>query len=143
VTPFLLDLNVLVALVRPKHAEHGKIIHWFGTLGRRQWATCALTEAGFVRVVSNPRFTSQAVDVGEALQILSELRALPGHQFWPLDFGYADAVKPIEERFFGHQQVTDAYLLALAMRNKGKLVTQDRGVLFLAGAGLADNVLLL
>jgi len=143
VTPFLLDLNVLIALVRPKHAHHEKVIHWFRTSGRRQWATCALTEAGFVRVVSNPRFTSQAVDVGEALQILSELTALPGHQFWPVDFGFADAVKPIVERFFGHQQVTDSYLLALAIRNKGQLVTHDRGLLFLAGNELADNVLLL
>ncbi len=142
-TPFLLDVNVLVSLVRPKHSDHGKVMQWFRSSGRKQWATCALTEAGFVRVVSNPRFTSADIDVGEALQILSELTALQGHQFWPLDFGFAEAAKLIEERFFGHQQVTDTYLLALAIRNKGKLVTQDRGILFLAGDEFAENVVLL
>jgi hypothetical protein len=88
-------------------------------------------------------FTAQPVDVGEALQILSELTELPGHEFWNMEFGFADAVKPIKERFFGHQQVTDTCLLCLAIRNNGRLVTQDRGVQFLAGDDFAEHVLLL
>jgi uncharacterized protein len=143
VTPHLLALNVLIALVRPRHTQHGKVMHWFRNTGGKRWATCALTEARFVRVVSNPRFTSQAIGVMEALQILSELTALPGHQFWSLDFGCADAVRPVEERFFGHQQVADTYLLALAIRNKGRLVTLDRGVVFLAGEEHSENLVLL
>jgi toxin-antitoxin system PIN domain toxin len=143
VTPFLLEVNVLISLVRPKHSGHETVMEWFKSAGRPHWATCALTEAGFVRVVSNPRFTSQAVEVREARQILSELTALPGHQFWSLDFGFADAVRLVEARFFGHQQVTDTYMLTLAIRNKGKLVTQDRRLLYLAGKEFADHILLL
>ena len=142
-TPFLLDVNVLISLVRPKHSAHEKVMQWFRSDGRTQWATCAFTEAGLIRVVSNPRFSAQAITVGEALQLLFELTALPGHQFWSLGFGFVEAVKPIQERFLGHQQATDAYLLALAIKNQGKLVTQDRGLLYLAGEEFAEHLLLL
>src|SRR5208283_3585986 len=103
-------------------------------------ATCALTEAGFVRIVSNPNFTSPALSVGEALQLLSELTALAGHQFWPLDLSLAAAAKPFQARFFGHQQVSDTYLLGLTVKHKGKFVTFDRGVLFLAGDEIGGQV---
>jgi predicted nucleic acid-binding protein len=86
----LLDVNVLVALVRPKHSHHAKVLSWFKSKGRRSWATCAFTEAALVTVLTNPRFTAEALSVGEALQLVSELRSLPGHEFWPLDFGSAE-----------------------------------------------------
>ena len=142
-TPYLLDVNVLIALVRPRHSHHQKVMTWFKSVGRRHWATCALTEAGFVRVVSNPKFTAQALSVAEALRLLSELTAVAGHQFWPLDQGLVDIVRPFEERFFGHQQVTDIYLLGLTLKNKGKLVTFDRGLLFLAGDDFSAQVTVL
>jgi len=140
---FLLDVNVLVALVRSKHSHHEPAKRWFSAAGSRQWATCPLTQAGFVRVVSNPRFTAQTVDVREALQMLTELTGLPGHEFWPVDFDVATAVTPFASRFFGHQQVSDVYLLALAMRNRGKLATLDRGLAFLAGDEFAAKVVLI
>ena len=142
-TYFLLDVNVLIALVRPKHEKHEKVMRWFRTTGGKHWATCPFTEAGFVRVVSNPKFTAQSVDVTEALQLLSALTAMPGRRFWPIDTTFAEAVKPFEERFFGHQQVTDLYLLSLAIRHKGALATTDRAMASLAGTEFADNVLVL
>ena len=142
-TYFLLDVNVLIALVRPKHEKHERVMRWFRTTGGKHWATCPFTEAGFVRIVSNPKFTAQSVDVTEALQLLSELTAMPGRQFWPIDTTFAEAVKPFEERFFGHQQVTDLYLLSLASRHKGALATTDRAMASLAGTEFADNVLVL
>ncbi|MFZ1136057.1 MAG: TA system VapC family ribonuclease toxin [Candidatus Korobacteraceae bacterium] len=139
----LLDVNILVALVRSRHSHHGQVKRWFSSAGRRGWATCALTQAGFVRVVSNPRFTKEGVDVGEAMRMLAELTSLPGHQFWPVDFDFSTAVDPFAARFFGHQQVTDIYLLALAVRNKGKVVTLDQGFESLAGNEFGEFVTVL
>jgi uncharacterized protein len=143
VTAFLLDVNVLVALAREDHAAHRDVKGWFQGRGARRWATSALTEAGFVRVVSNPRFSETPLDVSEVMAMLAALTTLPGHQFWPIDFNFAEAAAPFEARFFGHQQVTDIYLLALAIRNKGKLVTLDRGIAALAGSEYLEDILVL
>lgn len=130
----LVDVNVLIALAHEDHRSHEKVKDWFRVSPRLRWSTCPLTEAGFVRVVSNPAYQRPAVSLVDALAMLTALRALPGHQFWPLDFGFEEAVAPFADRFFGHQQVTDVYLLALVVRNQGKLVTLDRGLQSLAGA---------
>jgi len=140
---FLLDVNVLVALVRSRHSHHQHAKRWFSAAGNRRWATCPLTQSGFVRVVSNPRFAAQAVDVREALQMLEHLTSLPGHEFWPVDFDFGTAVTPFAPRFFGHQQVTDIYLLALVLRNKGRLLTLDQGFESLAGEEFGESVVVL
>ncbi len=140
---FLLDVNVLVALVRFRHSHHEQAKRWFTGAGSRRWATCPLTQSGFVRVVSNPKFTAQAIDVREAVQMLAEFTNLPGHQFWPVDFDLATAITPFASRFFGHQQVTDIYLLALAVRNKGRLATLDQGFESLAGDEFGEFVTVL
>jgi toxin-antitoxin system PIN domain toxin len=129
----LLDVNVLIALVREDHAAHQVVRRWFQRLNRRPWSTCAITEAGFVRIISNPRFLEHPPELSEALDMLGALTTLPGHQFWAMDVGMADTVENLQDRLFGHQQVTDAYLLGLAIRKKGKLVTLDRAVKNLAG----------
>jgi uncharacterized protein len=136
----LLDTNVLIALADESHTAHGKVRRWFRTTAELRWATCPLTEAGFVRVVCNPRYQEPAVDPDDARAMLGALTALPGHQFWPIDFGFEEAVAPFAERFFGHLQVTDVYLLALAIGKRGKLVTLDRGLTFLAGDEFAQSV---
>jgi toxin-antitoxin system PIN domain toxin len=143
VTQFLLDVNVLIALVRRRHEHHTKVRRWFGETAAKHWVTCPLTEAGFVRIASNPRFTEPALDVSEVLAMLAELTGLPGHEFWPIDLSFTEAVSGFEERFFGHQQVTDTYLLALAVRNQGKLVTLDRGAATIAGERYNGHVVLL
>ena len=140
VTASLFDVNVLIALAHEDHTAHLKAKRWFRSAAEMRWATCPLTEAGFVRVVSNPRYQEPTVDPDEARAMLAALRALPGHQFWPIDFGFEEAVAPFAERFFGHQQVADVYLLALAIRKRGKLVTLDRGLTFLAGDEFAGSV---
>ena len=142
-TTHLLDVNVLIALAHEDHTAHGKVKRWFRGAPDLRWSTCPLSEAGFVRVVSNPAYQVPAVDLAEALAMLAAQRALPGHVFWPIDFGFEEAVASFAERFFGHQQVSDVYLLALSVRKRGKLVTLDRGVAFLAGEEFSDRVLLL
>jgi uncharacterized protein len=143
VTGFLLDVNVLIALVHELHIGHTKIQAWFDEMRPKHWATCPMTEAGFVRIASNLRLSDHPVDVSEALQMLGLITRRPGHRFWPMDITFSEAVQPFRERLFGHRQVTDAYLLGLAIKNKGRLVTLDRGIEVLAGEGHRQHVAVL
>jgi toxin-antitoxin system PIN domain toxin len=140
---YLLDVNLLIALVRDDHVSHRSAKQWFQRVGSRGWATCAMTEASFVRIISNPRFLAQVPDIGEAVHMLELLTRLPGHRFWTMDVPFVKAIEPVMERFFGHQQVTDAYLLGMAICKKGKLATFDRGLKLLAGSELGDYLELL
>ena len=128
---YLLDVNVLIALVWPLHVHHGHCQSWFATRRESGFATCPLTQIGFVRISSNPRFTPNAVSPPEAMLLLSRIVALPEHQFWPddLPLGGAIAAGPL---LAGHRQITDAYLVGLARKNGGRLATLDRGVRILA-----------
>ena len=140
---YLLDVNVLIALVREDHVGHKSVKRWFQQTGSRNWVTCPWTEASFVRIVSNPKFSESALDLGEALEMLEVVTQLPGHRFWPMDVPFGDAVAPFSERLFGHQQVSDAYLLGLALKKKGLLVTLDRGIQALAGTEFRASVAIL
>lgn len=84
-----------------------------------------MTEAGFIRIVSNPSFSPRSVSPQDALLVLSGSLQHPAHTFWEEDLPVAHALGQFGRRLVGHQQVTDAYLLALAMHKKGKLVTLD------------------
>jgi toxin-antitoxin system PIN domain toxin len=131
-TAFLLDVNVLVALAWPGHEAHERVQVWFARHANLGWATCALTESAFVRIVSNPAFSPRAVSPREALRALEISLKHPTHRFWTADIPFVDAVRRFQGRLVGHQQVTDAYLLALAVHKKGKLATLDRSLVTLA-----------
>lgn len=122
---FLLDVNVLIALLWPPHEAHARAQRWFAHNADQGWATCALTQAGFVRIVSNPAFSRRAVTPGDALEVLRGSLQHPAHQFWTEDIGVNEAVTQFGRRLLGHQQITDAYLLGLAIHKKGRLVTLD------------------
>jgi uncharacterized protein len=129
----LLDINILTALLWPAH-EHHEVAHgWFGGRADAPWATCSLTQLGFVRIVSNPAFSRDALAPPEALALLGENLAHPGHEFWADSLQVPTAVKEMEARLRGYKQLADAYLLALAQRRKGVLATFDRGLRTLAG----------
>ena len=125
---FLLDVNVLVALSWQGHEFHERAQRWFFAHVRNGWATCPFTQAGFVRIVSNPAFSQRAVTPGEAIRALQVALQHPKHKFWPDELSYADAVTATGVNLSGHKQVTDAYLLGLAIYKKGKLATLDRGI---------------
>lgn len=125
---FLLDVNVLVAMMWPAHEAHNEVQEWFRRHGRTGWATCPLTQVGFVRITSNPAFSSDAVTPQEAVTLLRSNLRHPAHQFWPDEIGFADAASPFQKQLFGYRQVTDAYLLGLVIHKKGKLVTLDEGI---------------
>ena len=143
VTAFLLDVSLLIALADEKHVANTKVRQWFLGLNGKPWATCAITQAGFVRIASNPRFLTPPIALWEAMELLTRLTRRPDHRFWTTDIALAEAVQSLQERLFSHRQVTDAYLLGLAIKHNGRLVTLDRGIEVLAGKEFAQHVLLL
>jgi hypothetical protein len=125
---YLLDVNVLVALTWPTHIHHLAARSWFDRVSGGGWATCPITQLGFVRVSSNSKAIRDAVTPREAVAVLKRLTDLPGHRFWPDEIPVT-ATGPFESlSLVGHRQVTDAYLVALAQHKGGKVATLDRGV---------------
>ena len=124
----MLDTNLLIALLWPPHMQHEPALKWFSRNRAKGWATCPMTQAGFVRIVSNPAFSRDAVSPWEAVSVLRANTEGDDHQFWPDDASLPDAASFFGLRLVGHQQVTDAYLLALAIRREGVLVTFDGSV---------------
>lgn len=121
-TVALLDTNVLLALAWPNHQHHEAAHQWFHQEAGLGWATCALTQLGFVRLSSNPAYTPEAVAPGEAAALLARMTSHPQHQFWAeLPAVDADTLR----HSIGHQQVMDAYLVRLARAHAGRLVTFD------------------
>ena len=125
---YLLDTNVLIALFWPSHAQHDRAMKWFARHRAKGWATCPLTEAGFVRIVSNAAFSRDAVTPREAAGVLAANTAAKDHAFWPDELSFAEAIAFAGARLVGHQQVTDAYLLGLALRRGGMLATLDERI---------------
>jgi len=127
-TVHLLDVNVLIALTWPTHVHHEAARTWFDRAGTAGWATCPITQLGFVRVSSNPNIIRDAVHPQEAIALLQRLIALPGHRFWP-DEPPVTATGPLASlSLVGYRQLTDAYLIALAQHHGGRLATLDKGV---------------
>lgn len=125
---FLLDTNLLIALLWPSHKRHNEALKWFARRRSEGWVTCPLTEAGFVRITSNPAFSRDAVTPREAVQVLAANTAAKDHAFWPDEMPFAQVVAFAGARMVGHQQVTDAYLLGLAIRRGGILATLDERI---------------
>jgi toxin-antitoxin system PIN domain toxin len=136
----LFDVNVLIALLDDEHVHHKQAIRWFNTI-RGSWGTCAFTETGFLRLVTNG--TTGRFKVVEAIETLHALSQLPGFRFWPCEEGWIALTSPFSSRIQGPRQITDAYLLGLAIKGNGILVTLDRGIRHLAGERYARHVLVL
>ena len=121
----LLDVNLLVALAWPNHVHHQAALGWFQRNQAAGWATCPLTESGFVRVSSNSAVIPEARTPREVILLLRSVVALPGHEFWHDDVSFASSVSLAEVPLVGHRQVTDAHLLTLALQRGGRLATLD------------------
>ena len=138
---YLADVNVLIALMDEDHIHHKRVAKWFDASDEDEFGVCAFTETGFLRVTTNPKAGSHLIE--EALDALASLNNHAGYRFWPMTEGWASLVEPFCERVFGHQQITDAYLLGLAVKEDGVLVTLDKGILYMAGTQYRENVLVL
>jgi toxin-antitoxin system PIN domain toxin len=124
--PALLDVNLLVALFDPDHVHHEPAHEWFGAHRSAGWATCPLTENGLVRILSNPAYSQSAGRPADIAHRLASFRESGEHVFWPDDASLCDA--ELFSLTVGHRQLTDAYLLALAVRHGGRLATFDRSI---------------
>ena len=122
---YLLDVNVLIALVDPAHVQHDEAHEWFGRTGRRSFATCPITENGLLRIVGHPKYPNSPGPPSTVASALAAIRALPGHVFWPDSISLADSSFVDASLLSSHSRVTDGYLLALARANNGVLATMD------------------
>jgi uncharacterized protein len=133
---FLLDVNVLLALSWPSHQGHLRAQDWFGANAQTGWATCPFTQAAFIRLSSNPSFTSDAVAPSKAQILLDISLNHPNHEFWPDELSVRDAIAPLRGSLVGHRQITDAYVLGLTLHRKGTLATFDRAIASLLPEGV-------
>jgi toxin-antitoxin system PIN domain toxin len=123
---FLLDVNVLVALIDPAHIVHEAAHRWFEDRGQASWATCPLTENGVIRIVGSPKYPGAPGSPASIAAIILRLRTLAGHVFWPDDISLVDSVHINPAHIATSGQVTDVYLLALAAAHGGRLASFDR-----------------
>lgn len=124
-TTWLLDVNVLLALLDPVHVHHDLAHAWFASEGA-SWASCGVTQNGALRIMAHPRYGNAVASAAVAAELLSDLCRQPGHVFWPSDFSLLDSPLIDRERLLASDQVTDTWLLALAVRHGGRLATFDK-----------------
>lgn len=123
---YLLDVNLLIALIDPTHVGHDAAHRWFTRIGQRAWATCPVTENGLLRIVGHLNYPNSAGSPAAVVPFLEKLRALPGHVFWKDDLSLVASKWIDPSQIKTAAQVTDTYLLALAVANSGQLATFDR-----------------
>jgi toxin-antitoxin system PIN domain toxin len=110
-----------------EHLHHSMASEWWASHRNDGWASCPLTQNGLVRVVSSANYR-RPKRLADALAQLSGLLSTPTHAFWPDDMSLADPAVFDHGHILGPNQITDVYLLALAVKNGGRLVTLDRGI---------------
>lgn len=137
----LLDVNVFVALLAEDHVHHQLVTGWFNTTPKLRWAVCPFTEAGFLRNATAAR--PGRISMNEATTVLAKIMEHPGFRYLPIAIGWATLSAPFFRRLYGTKQVTDAYLLGLAVHEDLILVTLDKGIVHLAGEEHRKHVLLL
>lgn len=138
---FLLDINVLVALVDDMHTHHNLVTQWFDSIKERTWGVCALTEAGFLRVMTRP--STGCLTLDQATDVLERLAGLPRYQFWTLSEAWSQVTLRFKGKVYGRQQITDAQLLNLAVTTDGIFVTLDKAIRHMAGPEYSRNLLVL
>ncbi len=139
----LFDVNVLIAIIDESHEHHRRAHEWWNANNSAGWATCPLTENGMVRIMSQSRYKAP-ISTTFAIDLLSEQIRQTDHAFWPDDVSLCDNAWFDPDRILGPNQITDAYLLALALKNGGRLATFDRSITVPAvrGARLQHLVLI-
>jgi toxin-antitoxin system PIN domain toxin len=138
----LLDVNVLIALLDDAHVFSRRANEWLDA-EPRCIATCPIVENGVVRVLSAPAYSATyRVTPGQVAEGLRAITEAVDHAFWPDDVSVLDEQAIDFTRLHGHRQITDAYLLALAVRHSGALATFDAAVPLSAVRGAAKRHLL-
>lgn len=123
----LLDVNVLIALLDAGHVHHGLAMSWLESEIRHGWASCPLTQNGCIRIMSQPKYPG-SLAAAQVADRLAEAANSPDHEFWSADVNMLGEGVFDWTRVLGHRQVTDVYLLALAVHHGGRFVTLDRRI---------------
>ena len=137
----LLDVNVLVALFDGDHVHHEAAHDWFADHREGGWATCPTTENGFARVLSNPAYAGTLTRVETLIEHFRAFRESGHHHFWPDSLSLCDDALFWPAHLRGHRQLTDIYLLGLALKMGGRLATFDRSIPVSAVAGATRDSL--
>src|SRR5215831_4970550 len=134
---WLFDVNVLLAIADSQHVFHNSMHKWLRAHKGQTWASCPLTENGFVRILSQPKYASGARPPSEAVELLKAIRKAPSvnHIFWPDSVSLADSALFHGERIGRPGHITDIYLAGLAWRRGARLVTFDADIPWQAVAG--------
>jgi uncharacterized protein len=130
----LFDVNVLIALFDPGHVHHERAHEWWGLNRKGGWASCPITQNGFVRILSQPRYPNTVTTL-TAMRLLQSATMREGHVFWPDDISLVDEKIFDSKRILGPKQLTDIYLFALAVKNRGRLATFDATIPLTAVCG--------
>jgi len=123
----LLDVNVLIALLDSDHTSHGVALMWFAKHATEGWASSPITQNGCVRIMSNPGYPN-ALPVQAVIKHLADACEENVHEFWSDKVSLLDPHVVDSTRIHGPRQLTDIYLLALAVEREGRFVTFDTGV---------------
>jgi len=134
----LVDVNVLIALLDSDHSLHVRATEWFAEHARAGWASCPITQNGCVRVMSHPGYPNP-LPVTAVIGRLSEASGTAYHEFWPDDVSVLDPQRFVPARVHGPRQLTDIYLVALALRHRGRFVTFDHSISTEAVRGAKSN----
>jgi uncharacterized protein len=122
----LFDANFLIALFDTQHNFHQTALDWFEHNRESGWATCPLTETALIRILSNSGYSKlKKYGIPDLIAVLQENTASTDHDFWPSDISFLDRSLFFPKNILGPKQLTDIYLLALAVKNEGRLVTFD------------------
>jgi toxin-antitoxin system PIN domain toxin len=125
---YLVDVNLLIARLFEAHEHHDLAAEWFQTSGL-QWALCPWVEAGFLRFATKP----ERLTMTEATGLLDEMALHPGYRYHTCAANWRALTKPFFRRLHGHKQVTDAYLLGMAIADDLIFATFDKRIIHLAG----------
>lgn len=123
----LFDVNVLIALHDSDHVHHTRAGEWLDAHSQSGWASTPLTQNGCLRIMSQPAY-SNPQPLNLLVQMLQSSTAAPLHALW------ADDISLLDSHIFRHthihspKQLTDLYLLGLAVRHQGRLVTFDQRI---------------
>lgn len=120
---YLLDVNILIALADPLHVHSERAHRWFSGIVGEAWATCPLVENGFLRIMGSSSYPESPGPPEVVAILLRTIRSRPGHQFWPDSVSLCDLPALPASR-----HLPDFYLIALAIRHKGRLATLDRRI---------------
>lgn len=124
----LLDINVLIALADPRHQFHTIFNTWYVDRNGPPLATCPITENGFLRIYGHPDYPRGPGSPELALAPLVAIRNRPNSIFLPDDVSLADPAKRAQVKGATPKQLTDIYLLSLAVRHHGTFLTFDRSI---------------